>query len=51
MDCAFVSVTRNGSWREENIRSALRYSAHVPVVVQYCRSSALPGRAMPSCMA
>src|SRR4051794_373882 len=39
MDMALVSVTRNGAWRDENIRSALWYSAHTPVVFQCCSSS------------
>jgi hypothetical protein len=51
MFVALVSVTRNGSCRELNMRSALRYRAHVPVEVQYCATVPASGSARPSCMA
>jgi hypothetical protein len=50
MCIASVSVTRKGSCREEYIRSALRYSDQVAVVVQVCCSTRSSGSASPSCI-
>ena len=50
MEVALVSVTRNGSCREEYIRSADRYSAHVPSVFQVWVTGRVSGTASPSCM-
>jgi hypothetical protein len=49
---ALVSVTRNGSWREENIQSAVWNSAHTPVVFHFCStwSGVWSGSARESCI-
>jgi hypothetical protein len=50
MDCALVSVTRNGAWREENIQSAASYSDQTPLVRQFCAVSRSSGSSSASCM-
>jgi hypothetical protein len=50
IDAALVSVTQNGSCREEYIRSAAWYSAHVPSVIQDFDASRPSGTASASCM-
>ena len=51
MEPAFVSVTRNGSCREEYIRSALQKMLHVPDVVHPWGACVAAGTASASCIA